>query len=118
MSPARREAQRQAGLRHAKNLSVAAAMKIREAWKYELLRPMLENEDHEFECEIGGFVFDLVLYARKIAVEFDGPEHGIGKRAVTDEEKDRAAEAAGFIVVRRAVLPATVISPETMAGLL
>lgn len=118
MSPERREAQRQAGLAQKENLSVAAAMKSREAWKYELLKPLLEGRDFEFECEIGGYIFDLVLRDKKVAIEFDGPDHRGGKQLVLDEKKDKVAKDAGFIVVRREVLSAMVISPETLEGLL
>ena len=118
MSEQRREAQRQAGLDHSENLaSVAEVLKSREGWKYAALETTLQGRPHEFEYELGGFVFDLALLDSRVLVEFDGPYHeGVDQRQV-DQDKDRAAEAAGFVVVRRMVQPATVIGPNTIRNL-
>jgi len=92
-------------------------LKLREGWKYAALERQLAGREYEFEYELGGYVFDLALLDRGVLVEFDGPYHEGGAQAEVDEAKDEAAEAAGFIVVRRPVQPAVVISPTTIRGL-
>jgi len=118
MSEERRKAQAQGGLDNVKNLmSVAEALKRREAWKYAALEKHLAGRRHEFEFELEGRVFDLALLDERVLVEFDGPEHRSDVGVSDDVEKDRVAEAAGYVVVRRSVVPSTVISPETIVGL-
>lgn len=118
MNEERREAQQKAGEENRANLiSAAECLRQREAWKYEVLRSHLKGRPHEFEYEVGGFIFDLALLDVNVLVEFDGREHSVGKQVGYDAEKDAAAEAAGYKVVRRTVEEATVISPATIAGL-
>jgi len=118
MSEERREAQRQAGLRHKKHLiSPAQTLRLREAWKYKLLEKALEGREFSFEYGLGDFVFDLALLDCRVLVEFDGPYHQGGVQAVLDEKKAAAAGAAGFVLVRREVEPMVVISPKTIEGL-
>ncbi len=111
------EAKRAAGLAHADNLSSCAeVLKRREGWKYERLREVLKNRPHEFEYELEGYVFDLVLFDIHTLVEFDGPYHA-GKQLEVDAEKERFAVARGFRVERRSVQPSSIIQPETIDGL-
>ena len=118
MSDERREAQREAGLQHAANLlSTAETLKRREGWKYAALREALADREVEFEFELGGRVFDLALLDTKTLIEFDGPDHQAKNIKEDDAAKEAAAEAAGFIVVRRPVIPSTVISPTSIDGL-
>jgi len=118
MSEGRRESQRQAGLEHSNNLlSQSEVLKRREGWKYAALERVLEGRDYEFEYGLGGYVFDLALLDVGVLVEFDGPYHEQGEQPDVDEVKDTVAERNGFVVVRRAVQPATVISPTTIQGL-
>jgi len=111
------EASRLSGLVNKINLlSTAEVLKRREAWKYVMLERVLRGRDHEFEYEVGGRVFDLALLDVSVLVEFDGPYHS-GEVVEDDRRKDEIAEAAGFMVVRRSVIPSTVISSETIGGL-
>lgn len=77
MSDERREAQRQGGLASVQNLSTASALRSRESWKYADVRTYLTDLgiEHEFEFQIGHFIYDLALLSRKILIEFDGPDH-------------------------------------------
>lgn len=118
MNAERREAQRQAGLAASGNLlTPAEALKRREGWKYAALEDELQGRPHEFEFELGGYVFDLALLDTKVLVEFDGPYHEKGNQPQVDENKDQVAQEAGFLIVRREVLPAAVIGPGTIAHL-
>lgn len=119
MTDHRRAAQREAGLRHAKNLSRAqsVALKAREAWKYAALKKALGSRRHEFEFKLGRFVFDLALFDERVLVEFDGPYHQSAEQQEIDAKKDRLARRHGFRVERRRVRRAVVIDPETIAGL-
>jgi very-short-patch-repair endonuclease len=91
-------------------------MKSREAWKYVELEKRLQVP-HEFECEIGDYIFDLVLPCTMVAIEFDGPDHRIAKQRLEDAEKTHAAEALGYTVIRRAVKRATVIPRAVLDGI-
>jgi very-short-patch-repair endonuclease len=116
----RRAAQRAAGRAASANLiSTAESLKIRESWKYELLRTALESEkrDFEFEYELENFVFDLALHDKKILVEFDGRYHTGEVQLARDEEKNCAARRNGFCIIRRKVINMSVISPEVLRGL-
>ena len=117
MSDKRREAQREAGLLHKTNLSPAKALKEREGWKYAALRESLAGREFEFEFELNGRIFDLALLDTKTLVEFDGPDHAAKNVREDDAAKDQVAEAAGFIVIRRPLIPSTVISPTSIEGL-
>jgi very-short-patch-repair endonuclease len=108
-------------VRNTKNLiSTAETLKLREAWKYVLLKEVLVKKGirHEFEFELGEKCFDLALPDRKILVEFDGPDHKHRKQAVEDLKKDKLAEAKGFRVLRVETMPAVVIDPRILNSLL
>jgi very-short-patch-repair endonuclease len=118
MTEERREAQRQGGHDQIDNLlTPQETLKRREAWKYAALREVLGSRPHEFEYKLGRYVFDLALLDTKVLVEFDGPYHEGANQKKTDEKKEKAAERAGFAIVRRQVLPATVIDPRTITRL-
>lgn len=117
MTEERQRAQRESGKRTKNLISVAETLKRREGWKYSALKEALGDRDFEFEFELKGRVFDLALLDEKILVEFDGPDHDMSVQAEDDADKDWVAEVAGFMVVRRSVIPSTVISPETIKGL-
>lgn len=117
MNEERREAQRAAGKASENRISPAEALKKREAWKYTSLEQALLGRRHKFEYELDGHVFDLALLDTGILVEFDGPYHeGKGQRRL-DKKKEVAAARNGFVVVRRRVLPAVVVSAATIEGL-
>jgi len=114
------EAQRQAGVQHRNNLiSVHESLKMREAWKYVAIRDVLQKENRKFEFEfpLDGFVFDLAIFDSKLLVEFDALDHQDERQKVTDSKKEEIAKKNGFMVLRRSVLPMTVIGPETISGL-
>ena len=117
MNAQRREAQRRAGLATENLISPAEVLKLRERWKYAALGEVLTDRDHEFEYELGGYVFDLALLDTRVLVEFDGPYHEHGDQPRIDAAKERVAEEAGFIVVRREVQQMSVISPTTLREL-
>jgi very-short-patch-repair endonuclease len=122
MSASRREAQRRAGLaniHHLDNMNArAAGLLTREGWKYVLLEKVLleSGRSFSFEFPLGRFVYDLVLHDAGVIVEFDGPEHAAGYQSRIDQAKTAYAEDAGYAVVRREVVPRTVISPDTIEG--
>jgi hypothetical protein len=93
------------------------ALKTREAWKYVLLKEVLESEGvlHEFEFLLPGTrrVYDLALLADKTLVEFDGPK---GHGYEDDRVKDRLAREAGWGVLRIPVPANTVIDPGVLVG--
>jgi very-short-patch-repair endonuclease len=110
----RREAARMSGGGNIANLlSASQVLKRREAWKYEKLGARLRNLDHEFEYDLGGFVFDLAFPMHKILVEFDGPDHARVPQRLVDVVKTRVAEDSGFILIRKAVNGRAVI-PDTI----
>lgn len=119
MTEGRRAAQRAAGLEHAKNLmaSTAEVLKRREAWKYAPLEEALRDRPHEFEYQLGKYVFDLALFDTNVLVEFDGPYHDWTKQREVDRDKERVAAQHGFTIERRRVQQAAVISPATLSGL-
>ena len=118
MNEERRAAQRVAGVEKASNLlSTADVLKLREAWKYAPLREALGNRPHEFEYELGGYVFDLALLDVRVLVEFDGPYHDASDQLQVDARKEEVARAHGFLLVRRSVQAAVVLNPNTIDGL-
>lgn len=118
MTEERRDAQRQAGLEHQGNLlSEAEVLKSREAWKYAALRQHLDGRPHEFEFELGPYVYDLVLFDTKVIVEFDGRYHEGSQQRGVDADKDAVARAAGYTILRRVVRPSVVIDPSTIENL-
>jgi len=120
MTDARREAQIAWMAAGSANLIKSVdILKKREAWKYDLLRTILERNGRKFEFEypIGNFVFDLALLDANILVEFDGEYHSGAAQRERDQRKDAVAKEHGFIVVRRPVVRSTVIDPITLDGL-
>lgn len=117
MNEGRRDAQRRAGLATDNFITEAEVLKLRERWKYAVLEGVLTDRDHEFEYPLGGYVFDLALLDTRVLVEFDGPYHAYGDQPRVDAAKELVAQEAGFVVVRRAVQPMTVISPTTIQEL-
>lgn len=118
MSASRREAQRLGGIQSSENLiSTSETLKLREAWKYVLLKQHLAERPHEFEFALGGYVFDLALFDTNILVEFDGPYHTHESQYARDTEKAFVAQANSFNLVRRVVVQSEVILPETLDGL-
>ena len=102
----RRKAQRESGFRNIGNLlSASETLKLREAWKYVELEERLHDIAHEFEYELDGCVFDLMLEDDNILVEFDGKYHRLSSQIERDSEKDKIAKAAGFQVRRIIVKP-------------
>jgi len=118
MSEERREAQRQGGLQQVGNLlSQEEVLRRREGWKYLALQGYLVGRPHQFEYELESYVFDLALLDANILVEFDGPYHSGSQQCIVDQAKDLVAQRHGFVVVRRAVRPASVIEPSAIDGL-
>lgn len=120
MNDYRRTAQRESGILHLDNLlPPEEILKRREEWKYVALEAHLtaSGRDYEFEYGIDGLVYDLALLDSQTIVEFDGPDHKSGSVAAADEAKKLLAESRGFVVVRRPIIPSTVISPDTITGL-
>ena len=89
-------------------ISVAQALKKREAYKYvDLVKYLFTlGEAYEFECALGDSVFDLCLPERKIMVEFDGVDHRATRQKQIDERKRQLAKSAGFTVHRVVVADA------------
>jgi len=120
MSKSRRKAQRTGGIMQIDNLlTTAETLKLREAWKYVAIKEMLakSGREFEFEFELADRVYDLALLDTKVLVEFDGPYREWSEQQEDDKDKEKIAEEAGFTVIRRQTLPATVISPLTLEGL-
>jgi len=118
MTEKRRQGSRAGGLAMVANLvPPEVTLKRREAWKYALLEEALAGRSHEFEYRVGKYIFDLVLLDTKVLVEFDGGDHQAEPQKSLDKRKDQAAKKAGFMVIRRPVVPVTVIDPSTIEGL-
>jgi very-short-patch-repair endonuclease len=81
------------------------------------LERALAHRNHQFEFPIEDRVFDLALLDVGVLVEFDGPYHSSPSQMPRDEEKDDLARRYGFVVVRKAVVPASIIGVETIRGL-
>lgn len=114
----RRQASAKAGHANRNNLiTPAELLRRREMWKYLMLDKLLRGRPHQFEYELDDYVFDLALFDTKTLVEFDGKDHKQRVQATYDIFKDEAATKHGFKIVRRTVLAATVISPDTIKGL-
>lgn len=114
------EKRQQAGFTHSSNLIPNfEVLRRRESWKYAALEQTLKSQNRifQFEYPLSGYIFDLALLDTKTIVEFDGPYHCDQKQIAIDDDKNAAAIAAGFVVVRRRVEPAVVISPETITSL-
>lgn len=89
--------------------SIQHLLKIREGWKYRLLKNILEEKDIEYEFEyiIGDFIFDLALFQYKILFEFDGKEH----KTMDESLKENAAKQDGWKLIRIEVDANTEIEP-------
>jgi len=111
------EGRRKAGLKSKNLLPLHEVLKRREAWKYVELTKRLRGYPHEFECKIGSYIFDLVLLAAMIAVEFDGPDHRIEKQRETDAKKEAQAVRLGYTVLHRQVKRASVIPANALDGI-
>jgi len=98
-------------------ISTSDALKLREGHKYVDLDLYLIGRPHEFEYPLGKFVFDLVLFDKKILVEFDGSYHKYGAQPGVDLEKERIAISHGFTLVRRVTIRGEKISPKMLFGL-
>lgn len=92
------------------------ALKKREAWKYVALEKHLQDRPHEFEFQLGKWIFDLALLDVNVLVEFDGVYHK-SSQLKTDAEKDAYAKENGFLVVRRATEVCCVLDPVVLEGL-
>ena len=98
------------GSESANLLSVSEAMKRREDWKYAEMALVLEGIDHEFEFEVGEFVFDLYLHPDNLLIEFDGEYHRTDREQMRrDRLKDLAAKENGYELARVPVKAAKVI---------
>lgn len=115
-TPAVIEAQRKAGLESKNLLPLHEVLKRRESWKYVELKERLQGITHEFECEIGDYIFDLVLPDLMTIIEFDGPDHKIEKQRIKDIAKDDLAASLGFKVLRKEVKRASVIPSSVLDG--
>ena len=95
--------------------TIAKGLKTREAWKYEKLEKILKDRDHEFEFELNGFIFDLILKDTNTIIEFDSNYHfSCVPQTELDHRKQKSAESAGYIVIRltterNQVIPASLI---------
>lgn len=121
MTDKRREAQRLSGLQHGANANLitpAETLRKRESWKYVAIKDVLEKSGRkfQFEYEIDGYIFDLALLDVMVIVEFDGNYHR-GCQLSVDADKDGVAASAGFSIIRRCTISATVIDPVTIEGL-
>lgn len=101
----------ESGHRNAGNLiSPAEALKKREGPRYQKVEALLGQRPHEFEYELGGFVFDLALFDCATLVEFDGPYHRyVTSQAAIDEQKNQVAHESGYRIVRIPTTSADII---------
>ena len=118
----RREKSREMGEKHKQELgpkAIAAGLKVREAWKYALLKKFLEElqEPYETEFLILNYIFDLALTQKKILVEFDGPYHKDQSIQEKDKEKTKVAEQSGWKVFRIAVGQSSIIPLSALNGI-
>lgn len=99
--------------------TTAAALRSREAWRYEQVQEFLacKNVKHQFELPLGNFIYDLGLLQHKILVEFDGKDHTYESQRRLDERKDRYALNLGWTVKRVVVAKGAVISPVVLSGI-
>lgn len=121
ITPCRRESARRMGKRNSGNLKrapedIASVLRVREAWKYAMLREFLENvrEDHIFEYVLPdtNCIYDLALPKRKILVEFDAYHHASNKKR--DAEKDEVAKNNGWGIMRITTSSHSVIHPSVL----
>jgi len=120
MSEERRLAQSLGGIKSQEKFpadifEIQRILKIREAWKYTALKSFFEEHkiEHDFESIVGNYIFDLLLFDKKILIEFDGPYHN-GKQKVTDSKKTEEAENLGWKVFRIITNPNQIIPVESV----
>lgn len=103
MTKKRLAGNRLGGLKNRANLiDAAAALRLREGWKYVAIERSLRQAKRKFQFEyaVKKWVFDLALLDTKTLVEFDGPYHSGKAQLLVDREKDRDATKMGFRVIR------------------
>lgn len=95
---------------------ISKGLKKREKWKYRRVEEFLKwiGEKYEIEGVVCGAIRDLVLPDRRIAVEFDGPDHGNRKCSEQDAAKDSKARLGGWTVIRVKTGRRTEIDPSTL----
>jgi very-short-patch-repair endonuclease len=109
-SDIRQSAAKLQGFLHKENLSKPhETLKKREAWKYVELKDRLKSVEHEFEFLLGDFVYDLMIYDRKLLIEFDAKDHDTYTQRNIDRLKEELARQAGYQLVRISVESSTVI---------
>jgi very-short-patch-repair endonuclease len=117
------DARRDAWQKSKKNLEngrtpkeIARRLWSREYWKYAKVQALLDflDESYEFEFPVGHHIFDLALFAHKVLVEFDGTYHNDVNQRKADAKKTAYAKKRGWIVVRVATPPSTVIEASTV----
>ncbi len=105
VTEARREAGRRSALDHPIGTvdNIAKSLRERERRKYAEIKKYLDEfcVDYMFEYPIRHedqqYIYDLVLFDRRIVVEFDGPNHRSDKETVcADEKKSYVARSEGF----------------------
>ena len=93
--------------------SIQKIMKTREAWKYVDIKKFLNfiNEPYEFEHILENqYIYDLVLFQKKIIIEFDGPDH----KYLDETTKENLAEKHGYKITRIITKPNTIIKPSEL----
>lgn len=119
------EARREAGRKTAKKnfihdiSQIQSALIAKEGWKYQKLEKYLKsiNENYAFEYPIGesyntSRIYDLVLFDKKLIIEFDGSDHKSLRMLKDNEEKEKFANDNGFTLKRIEVSPNTIIEPD------
>jgi very-short-patch-repair endonuclease len=83
-------------------LKTHETLKLREAWKYEKLKKVLDANkiEHEFEFGLGNYVFDLYIPKINLLIEFDAKYHNSDKQREIDQQKTNTAKKKGFKVAR------------------
>jgi very-short-patch-repair endonuclease/ribosomal protein L33 len=94
--------------------SIAKGLRIREAWKYSLIKSFLDKSNirYQFEFPCGSGIFDLALLDLKVFIEFDGPYHNYEKIEQIDNKKTVDAKNFGWSVVRIKIEQNTIIDPN------
>ena len=90
-------------------------LKQREAWKYLLIKNVLDflGIQYEFECIVGNYIYDLALFDKKLLVEFDGPDHNYDNNYA----KNINAGVNYWNILRISVEPAQIINPSFLLQL-
>jgi len=100
-------------------ISPKEALKLREAWKYQEIKNILDIKEirHEFEFGMGNFIYDLALFDTKILIEFDGLGHGYQCVKEYEDEKDQWAIENGWKIFRIKVRSNMAIDPIVLSVL-